>query len=76
MEKNMKIDNEELSRLYQEESGKLLLGLNSNRFNQYVQIINKSFYDSMTNYFSKGLIRKKHNIILYSNQFALYLQII
>ena len=38
----MKIDNEKLSRLYQEESGKLLLGLNSNRFNQYVQIINNT----------------------------------
>ena len=38
----MKISNEQLSKLYEEENGKLLLGLSNTRFNQYVEIINNT----------------------------------
>ena len=38
----MKISNEQLSKLYEEENGKLLLGLSNSRFNQYVEIINNT----------------------------------
>ena len=77
----MKIDNEELSRLYEEESGKLLLGLNRNRFNQYVQIINntKSYrqvIDSITpdlsNLEKAYYIYNKLGIQLYENNSLVY----
>lgn len=77
----MKIDNEELSSLYQEESGKLLLGLSTSRFNQYVEIINstKSFrgvIDSippdLSNLEKAYYIYNKLGILLYENNSLVY----
>lgn len=77
----MKIDNQELSRLYEEENGKLLLGLNSNRFKQYIQIINKtkayrhvldSIPPDLSNLEKAYYIYNKLGILLHENNSLVY----
>jgi len=77
----MNINNEELSKLYEVESGKLLLGLSSSRFNQYVEIINntKSYrqvIDSipldLSNLEKAYYIYNKLGISLYENNSLVY----
>ena len=77
----MKISNEQLSKLYEEENGKLLLGLSNTRFNQYVEIINntkayieiiKSIPQNLSNLEKAYYIYNKLGILLYENESLVY----
>lgn len=77
----MKINNEELSELYEAESDKLLLGLSSSRFNQYVEIINStksyrgvidSIPPDLSNLEKAYYIYNKLGILLYENNSLVY----